>query len=66
MKFVFTQSLKDEALNAIEKGVGKHGKFAVDKVGHQTFIALIKNGRAQEWVQVINNQNKPIEAVERV
>lgn len=60
MRFVFSCSLTEEAKQALAKGNGKHGRFAVE----DNYIALLDdNGRATEWIKVIHNENQVIEAI---
>lgn len=59
MRFVFYESLKPAAKRALNKGDGKHGKYAVDG----DCIAVLQNGRAQDWIKVIRNQGPPIKGI---
>lgn len=58
MRWAHYKSLTDEAKAALDKGDGKHGRYAVN----DNHIALLDaSGRAGEWVKVIKSNNPIIE-----
>jgi len=65
MRFIFKRSLNYGARKALARGVGRYRKYAVDRDGDRWFIATLDdNGRAMDWVLVVNGHGKSIEAIE--
>lgn len=60
MKWTHYASLKQSAKDALRKGNGKHGQFAVD--GNHIAHIDPKTGRAEDWYLVIRGGGKVVTA----